>query len=64
MYCSSCGTDAGQAGFCPNCGASLLGAKPSGNVETFNLITAYKSMFKKYASLMVVAEEANIGLHL
>lgn len=49
MYCSNCGTEAGQAGFCPNCGTNLYGAKPYGNVETFNLITAYKSMFKKYA---------------
>jgi len=49
MYCSNCGTDAGQASFCPNCGTSLFGVKPSGNVENFNLITAYKSMFKKYA---------------
>ena len=49
MYCSNCGTDAGQASFCPNCGTSLFGVKPSGNVEKFNLITAYKSMFKKYA---------------
>lgn len=49
MYCSNCGTDVGQASFCPNCGTSLFATKPSGNVETFNLITAYKSMFKKYA---------------
>lgn len=49
MYCSNCGTDAGQASFCPNCGTNLYGVKPSGNAETFNLITAYKSMFKKYA---------------
>lgn len=49
MYCSNCGTDAGQASFCPNCGTNLYGAKPYGNAETFNLITAYKSMFKKYA---------------
>ena len=49
MYCSNCGTDAGQASFCPNCGTNLYGAKPYGYVETFNLITAYKSMFKKYA---------------
>jgi len=49
MYCSNCGTDAGQASFCPNCGTNLYGVKSSGNVETFNLITAYKSMFKKYA---------------
>lgn len=49
MYCSNCGTDVGQASFCPNCGTSLFGVKPNGNVENFNLITAYKSMFKKYA---------------
>lgn len=40
MYCSNCGTEAGQASFCPNCGTNLYGAKPYGNVETFNLITA------------------------
>lgn len=49
MYCSNCGTDAGQSSFCPNCGTNLVGLKTSGTVTNFNPITAYKSMFKKYA---------------
>lgn len=51
MYCANCGSDAGQARFCPNCGAEVQfsGVKHNNNIENFNLISAYKSMFKKYA---------------
>ena len=53
MYCQKCGSDIGQSNFCPNCGASAYGnpysAPVNVPVENFNLITAYKSMFKKYA---------------
>lgn len=61
MYCANCGNDAGQARFCPNCGAEVqvLGTKyNTNNVENFNLISAYKSML----NLMDVADEVNIGL--
>ncbi len=51
MYCQNCGTDVGQSNFCPNCGTSIVNnfGAAKANVENFNLITAYKSMFKKYA---------------
>lgn len=50
MYCANCGSDAGQARFCPNCGAEVqFSVVKYNNVENFNLISAYKSMFKKYA---------------
>lgn len=51
MYCRNCGTDIGQSSFCPNCGTSMVNnfGAAKANVENFNLITAYKSMFKKYA---------------
>ena len=65
VYCTHCGSEIGQAKFCPNCGAAARPAQsypavqsqipasyPTGQttpVETFNLFTAYLSMFKKYA---------------
>lgn len=51
MYCQNCGTDTGQSSFCPNCGNAMVNnfGTAKVNVENFNLITAYKSMFKKYA---------------
>lgn len=53
MYCKKCGSDVGQSNFCPNCGSSVHGnlyaESHNVSVENFNLITAYKSMFKKYA---------------
>lgn len=60
MYCHKCGSNIGQSNFCPNCGSSAYGnsyaapgnpyaAPGNASAENFNLITAYKSMFKKYA---------------
>lgn len=48
MYCNNCGNDTGENRFCQNCGYDVLGGQNE-NVEKFNLISAYKSMFKKYA---------------
>ena len=47
MSCPICGADCGEAKFCHNCGARL--SETNDNVENFTLISAYKSMFKKYA---------------
>ena len=65
VYCTHCGSEIGQAKFCPNCGAAARPAQsypavqsqipaynPAGQtnpIESFNLFTAYRSMFKKYA---------------
>ncbi len=63
MYCKNCGTNVGESKYCPNCGmccdlnnyaCTALNPTPVGEitaekVESFDLITAYKSMFKKYA---------------
>ena len=50
MYCTKCGNDAGEASFCPVCGAALQFMTTNNNsVEKYNLISAYISMFKKYA---------------
>ncbi len=48
MYCNNCGNDTGENRFCQNCGYDVLGGQ-NANVEKFNLISAYRSMFKKYA---------------
>ena len=48
MYCNNCGNDTGENRFCQNCGYDVLGGQNE-NVEKFSLISAYKSMFKKYA---------------
>lgn len=49
MYCPICGADGKEAKFCYNCGARISETKTNNDVETFTLISAYKSMFKKYA---------------
>ena len=53
MYCNKCGNDIGQANVCPVCGNVVAEGGYNNpfqaQVENFNLITAYKSMFKKYA---------------
>ena len=54
MYCNNCGRDIGEATVCPVCQTAVNGAggfnyAPPVQVENFNMISAYKSMFKKYA---------------
>ena len=48
MYCNNCGNDTGENRFCQNCGYDVLGGQNE-NAEKFNLISAYSSMFRKYA---------------
>ena len=47
MYCPNCRNNVGEDKFCSNCGAGIpcIAESP---VEKFNMISAYKSMFKKY----------------
>lgn len=58
MYCGNCGTDVGQSNYCPHCGAQVQKQsmvqeadykEEKTEVENFDLISAYKSMLKKYA---------------
>ncbi len=53
-FCPNCGAQmvnrgTGSQNFCPSCGARMANKYDAAPAETFNLITAYKSMFKKYA---------------
>lgn len=54
MYCKNCGKLFEQGSICPYCGTNHQSeaSAPGRNVKTvenFNLITAYTSLFKKYA---------------
>lgn len=50
MFCPKCGSDVGQSKFCQECGSPIQAPTTNYvNVEKFTLISAYKSMFKKYA---------------
>lgn len=53
-FCPNCGAQmtnrgTGPHNFCPSCGARIANKFDAAPAEAFNLVTAYKSMFKKYA---------------
>lgn len=55
MFCKNCGKQLLEGErFCAGCGTptenSAFNAEPVGEVKEYNLITAYKSMFKNYAN--------------
>ena len=53
-FCPNCGAQlvnrgTGTQNFCPSCGTRMTTNYDNAPAETFNMKSAYKSMFKKYA---------------
>lgn len=53
-FCPNCGAQltnrgTGTQNFCPSCGTRMTTNYDNAPAETFTMISAYKSMFKKYA---------------